>query len=145
MSLLNMVEKKIVSCTSQSSIKDVANLMEKENVGSILVVENEKPIGIITDRDIVVRCIVKGLDCAGTKVKEMMTGKVETVNVNSGIYDVVQVMKKNKVRWVPVVDDSGKVKGLLSFSEVYQLLAKELSDLSESVSPEEPKIAAQAA
>ncbi|MBI3336113.1 CBS domain-containing protein [Candidatus Peregrinibacteria bacterium] len=145
MSLHNILERKVISCTPETPIKEVAELMDKENVGAILVLQKGKPQGIITDRDIVIRCVVKGLDCTGTAVKEMMTENVETVNVDDGIYDVVQVMKKNKIRRVPVIDSSGKAVGLLSFSDVYQLLAKEIGDLSVPVAPEEPKIVEQAA
>ena len=108
MSLHNMLERKVISCAPQSTIKEVAELMDRENVGSILVLQKGMPLGIITDRDIVVRCVVKGLDCAETTVKEMMTDKVETVDVDGGIYDVIQAMKKHKIRRVPVVDSSGR-------------------------------------
>ena len=145
MSLHNILEKKVVSCTTDTSIKNVATLMENENVGAILVLEDGKPKGIITDRDIVVRCVVKGMDCLATSAKDMMTEKVACVDIDSGLYDVVQVMRRNKIRRVPVVDSSGKAVGLLSFSDIYQFLAKEMGDLSEPLAPEKPKIVQQAA
>jgi len=145
MSLRNILNRKVVSCRPDSSVREVAELMDEENIGSVLVVEGEKPVGIITDRDIVVRCIVKGLDCSGTQAKDLMSGKLETVSADCGLYDVLQTMRKREIRRVPVVESDGKAIGLLSFGDVYQLLAKEISDLSGPMAPEEPKIEEQAA
>src|SRR5687768_3342111 len=129
MSLQNVLQRSVISCTRQSTIEEVAGLMNKENVGSILVIDAGKPVGIITDRDIVLRCVVKGLDCATMRAEEVMTPSPETVTVDCGILDVVKVMKKNQVRRVPVVDENGKAVGLLAFSDMYHLLSKEIADV----------------
>lgn len=145
MSLRNLLKKRLVACTEDTSIEEVAEMMEEENVGSVLVVEDGRPTGIVTDRDIVLKCVGRGMECDKSPVKDIMTSAVETVDINEGIYDVLQVMKRAEVRRVPVVDENGIAVGLLSFGDLFQLLAQEISALAPLASPEEPKIVAEAA
>jgi signal-transduction protein with cAMP-binding, CBS, and nucleotidyltransferase domain len=145
MALDTLLKKKLISCQPDSSIKKVAEMMDEENVGAVLVVEDGEPRGIITDRDIVVRCVVNGMDCMKGTAKEIMTEPVECVGVRDGIFDVVETMKDKKVRRIPVVDDDGKAVGLISFGDVFQLLSKEIEDLAAPTVPEKTKIVEQAA
>jgi CBS domain-containing protein len=145
MSLRTLLKQKLIACTEDTSIQEVAEMMESDNIGAILVLDEGRPVGIVTDRDIVIKCVVRGIDCAKLPVKDIMTTGVETVDINEGIYDVLQIMKKAEVRRVPVVDENGFAVGLLSFGDVFQLLAEELSALAPTASPEDPKIVSQAA
>jgi CBS domain-containing protein len=145
MSLRTLLKRKLISCSEDTSIEEVAQMMDSENIGAVLVCEDGRPTGIVTDRDIVLKCVVRGLECAKTPVKDIMTGSVETVDINEGIYDVLQVMKKAEVRRVPVVDEGGQAVGLLSFGDLYQLLAEEISALAPLAAPEEPKLVEEAA
>lgn len=145
MSLKNLVERELISCQPDTTIRRVAQMMEKENVGAVLITENGKPRGIVTDRDLIIRCLSQAMNCENKPVREVMTTPVDTVNFNSGVYDVIQVMKKNEIRRVPIVDDQGNAVGLLSFGDLFQLLGKEINDLTVAAGPEKPKIVQQAA
>ena len=145
MSLRNLLNRKLVSCAPDTTVRRAAKLMEKEDVGAILVLFGGKPIGILTDRDIVVQCVSQGLDCEERPVSDIMSETVNTVNIDSGIYDVIRLMKKNKVRRTPVIDENGKAVGFLSFGDIFQLLSQEIADLSECAVPEDPKIIQRAA
>ncbi len=145
MSLRNLLEMDLISCSPKESIKHVAEIMKKNGIGAVVVTENQKPIGIVTDRDIALRCVAEGLSCENTTVGKIMTLGVETVSIDEGIFDVIQVMKENEIRRVPVVDEEGFAVGLLSFGDVYQLIGQELNDLLAPTAPEQPKIVDQAA
>lgn len=134
MSLRNLLERKLVTCGTMATIKQVAELMETENVGAVVVVKDGLPQGIITDRDIVTRCVAKGHDCVHTIVLGLMSDRLITVPLDSSIQDVIHVMRKNKIRRLPVVDEEGRAVGLLTFNDLYQLLARELGDISQSFS-----------
>lgn len=145
MSLTSLLERKLVCCSPETSIQQAAQSMQDKNVGAVLVVTDEKPLGIVTDRDIVLRCVVPGVNCATEPVSKIMTKKLSTATVNDGIYDIIRVMKQNEVRRVPIVDLAGKAVGLLSFGDILQLLGKEFNDLTSSSTSEEPKLVQRAA
>ena len=142
MPLRDIITNKLVSCSHDTTITDVADLMKSENVGAVLVLKDDKPFGIVTDRDIVMRCVCDqvGLD---KNVSEIMTKSVETAKDTDGIQDIITKMRETGVRRIPVVDESGVAVGLISFGDLIGLLGKELSELT-SVTPLEdaPKIAA---
>lgn len=145
MSLRALLKKRLVSCSEDTDVQEVAERMEAENVGAVLVVDEGRPTGIVTDRDIVLRCVVEGLDCSKVAVHDIMTPSVVAVEINEGIYDVLRIMRKAEVRRVPVLDESGQAVGLVSFGDLFQLLSEEMSALAPLVSPEEPKLVARAA
>lgn len=130
MPLSDLVKQKVISCRTSSSIRDVADIMKTHDVGAVLVCdEAEKPLGIITDRDIVLRCISEQLPVT-TSVDKVMSKSVHCAKLEDGIQDVIQLMRDNEIRRIPVVDHAGKAIGLISFGDVVGLLAKELSDIS---------------
>ena len=139
MALDNLIEKKLISCSPSTPVMEAAKLMESEDVGAVLITENDEPVGILTDRDIVIRCFVKG-KFEDVTVSEIMTANPETVKLSDGIFDVIQVMKRSEVRRVPVVDNKGKACGLVSFGDIFQLLGQEISMLCENLTPDKPKI-----
>ena len=146
MSLNKLLERELISCFQDDLVSDAARLMDERNVGAIVVVDaNRFPVGIVTDRDIVVRCIGKGSNCEQTKVGDIMTSDISCVKTTEGIFDVIRTMKEGAVRRLPVVDESGVVVGLVSFGDMFQLLGQELSDLAAIVEPETPKIVSKEA
>jgi len=144
MSLTNFLGKKLVSCAPNTSVKQVAKLMKDEDVGCVVVLQDGKLSGIVTDRDLAVRCLADSFD-GNSPVQKVMTKPVLTASVDDGIHDVVEKMKKNEIRRIPVVDKSGKTIGVLSFGDVFGLLSQEFSDLSQTASPSSPKLYKKAA
>jgi CBS domain-containing protein len=122
----------LVTVEPNVSVSEAAKLMDKENVGCVLVLENDMPRGIITDRDIVVRCIAQNIDVDDCTVENVMTEALQTVSQNEGIYDGIRKMREAGVRRLPIVDDNGKAVGILSFGDIAALLAKEAMELTET-------------
>lgn len=140
------IKRELVSVTPDQSIQDVADLMKEKDVGAVLVCDEDgRPEGIITDRDIVLRCVSEGAECEETTAEEVMTEAVDTVDAESGLMDIIRCMKENEVRRVPIVDEEGKAVGLVSFGDVLELLVMELKDLAVPASPDDPKIDKEAA
>jgi CBS domain-containing protein len=144
MSLREILRRDLIHCGPSQPIENVAQLMRDNDVGAVVVVKDGKPVGIVTDRDITLRCVADKVERV-SPVEAIMTKQVETVSIDEGIFEVIRVMKRNEVRRVPVVDDTGKAVGLVSFGDVYQLVGQELSDLLAPVSPKQPKIDKHAA
>lgn len=145
MSLKNMLKKSLTYCEFGTSVSEVAQILREDDVGSVLVVEAGRPEGIITDRDIVLRCVAEGLEPQDVTAEDIMSRGVETVSWEAGIYEVAQKMRDAQVRRVAVVDESGNAVGLLSFDDIFDLLTDELDNLRAAVQPRVAKLVDQSA
>lgn len=107
-----------------------AQRMREHNVGTLLVLDEEhKPVGILTDRDLVLRVMAVGLAPDRTRVVDVMTAHPRTVSESTPIEDVVAAMRGLGVRRVPVVAADGRLAGVVSLDDVLALLAEELGSL----------------
>ena len=107
------------ACVSEKdSIREVARIMAREDTGIVPVVEGKKVIGMITDRDIVVRLVAEGKDPANARVNEAMTKNVRAVKEDSTVSEVLYVMSRAQVRRVPVVNDRDEIVGIVSMGDV---------------------------
>lgn len=111
-------------------LSEAARLMSDRHVGCLVVVEEADPgrvvVGIITDRDIVVSVVARDLDARQISVGEAMTAKVVTAREGDSILDVLQVMRREGVRRIPVTGPQGVLAGLLALDDLLQLLAQEM-------------------
>lgn len=108
-------------CTPQSTLEEVARLMLEDDCGAIPVLENRetfKPIGIITDRDIVVRVVAKGQNPVNVKVADCMTHEVYTIDLNEPSEMAYDLMIEHQVRRLVVVDEDGRCRGMLSQADI---------------------------
>jgi len=99
----------------------VAELMKRENVGSVPVVENEntqKLIGILTDRDLAMKVVAEGLEAKSTKVEAVMTRKVVTCRSDDELQVALDAMSDNQLRRIVIVDNVNKVLGIISQADV---------------------------
>lgn len=129
----DIVTRNLVTVGPNAKCREIAALMDDKNVGALLVVENGLPKGIITDRDIVIRCLSDPkLDIDQCRAVDFMTTALETVKETDGIYDCIQRMRIAHVRRIPVVDLQGKVIGILSFGDLLGILSKELYELTQA-------------
>ena len=145
MPLRNILAKNLITCKPETGVRDVARLMKEKEVGAILVIEQKKPIAIVTDRDLALRCLTDLKDISLMTAEDVMSGGVETVSDDEGIYDVIEKMRRSRVRWVPVVNAVGEAVGILSFDDIFELIAEEVGAMKEVVRPREPKLVDQAA
>jgi len=108
-------------CLSTDSVSNVAQLMKKENVGSIPVIESEqtkKLLGIVTDRDLALQVVAKALDAKLTKVADVMTHKIITCRTDDDIQKAVDAMAEHQLRRILVVDNDHKIVGIISQADV---------------------------
>lgn len=107
------------SCNVNASLKDVAVLMQQNDCGQIPVVdEQNKPVGVITDRDITVRAVSQGVDVSNATVKDFMSAPVNSICFNMPLKDAVCQMEAESVRRIPVVCEQGTLKGMLSLADL---------------------------
>jgi CBS domain-containing protein len=105
----------------ETTLAEVAQKMRDLDVGIIPVVENDQSRrlrGVVTDRDITIRATAEGKDARSTRVSEVMTSDVETVNKNDRVRDVLEVMRRERVKRVPVTDREGRLVGIIAEADL---------------------------
>lgn len=102
----DIMTKSVAYINPEASVTEAAQLMQKHNVGSIPVCDKNGVIGLVTDRDIVVRNVAHGTDPHSTPVKNVMTSQVTTVSPEMDAEQVSGIMSKNQIRRIPVVDNN---------------------------------------
>lgn len=110
-----------VYCLPNDAVARAAQLMKKENVGPIPVIENErtkKLVGIVTDRDLALKVVADGRDPKATKVEEVMTREVVTCRPEDDLQRALDAMSEHQLRRIPVVDDGNKLVGIIAQADV---------------------------
>lgn len=107
------------SCGPEASLREVARMMLDNDCGEIPVVdESKRPLGVVTDRDIVVRVVAEGRDTNDVKAREVMSTPPTTVSTDAKLSDVIDVMESRQIRRVPVVDLDGKLCGIVAQADI---------------------------
>jgi CBS domain-containing protein len=112
-----IMAKNVKTATSDTSLGEVAAMMRDGDMGSVPVVEDGRLIGIVTDRDMVVRCIADGRG-SGTPVSEAMTTEIFSVRPDEFVFEAVRLMGDKQVRRIPVVAEDGKLAGIIAMADV---------------------------
>lgn len=131
-------------CVSpETPVSEAAELMEREDVGALPVLEGEQLTGMVTDRDIVVRAIAKGKDPRGMPVREISTRDVVTVRPDEDLSEALKLMASHQVRRLPVVDDENRLVGVVAQADVaMQAKEKAVGEMVEEISqpPAGPRV-----
>src|SRR5690242_11162446 len=132
--------REVVTATPDTTIEDAAQIMRANHVGDLLVVEGSNgarvPVGIITDRDIVVAVVAPKLDPAVITVGDVMPAELESIEENQGILETIRKMRAAGVRRIPVVTRQKALVGIVSIDDLFALLAEEMSALSKVIARE---------
>ena len=141
MTVLDVMAKSPAVCMPESPISEVAQMMKSHDCGAIPVVEsmdNPKPVGIITDRDIVIRLLAEGKEVSSATAKDAMSEGLATASSDMSLEAVGELMERNQVRRIPVVDEDGKVIGVVSQADfVLNASDAQTAELLEAVSDDE--------
>jgi len=123
-----------IYCKRDESVQGAALLMRKHHVGDVVVIDERDgertPVGIITDRDIVVSVIALGLDPSSLQVGDIMSDDLLTTSENDDVYETIERMRFREIRRVPVVNSGGGLTGIVSVDDLLEFLAEEMGELS---------------
>jgi CBS domain-containing protein len=127
----------VVCCEADATVPAVAALMRKHHVGDVLVVEgaaeNRMPLGIITDRDIVIEAVALDIDTGVLTAGDLMSAPLVTIAENAGLVETLRVMRNHKIRRMPVVTPSGSLYGIVTADDIMNLLAMEMSLMTAAI------------
>lgn len=137
MSVIDIARTNVVTVGPDASVAEVARTMHEEAVGSVVVLEDERPLGLVTDRDLAMAVLDAEFDAEETPVSEFVGDEAVTIEGDSGIYDLVELLSEHGSRRVPVVED-GKLSGIISLSDVVVLLGMELQHVATAIRSASP-------
>lgn len=124
MSLSKLMTKPVVKIDELSTVQDAVTVMSRENIGSIIVTREGKDFGIITEKDIIAKVIAKRASVKKTRVKDVMSSPIITVEKDTSGEDALRMMAKHRVRRLLITDD-GTIVGIFSTADVTKLAETE--------------------
>ena len=140
MSVGQYCNRNVITTERTTEIREIARLMRHHHVGTVVVVERrgdqEIPVGIITDRDLVVEVLAQNLSPETVTVSDVMSSNLVTAREDDNFWRVLDRMSAKGVRRLPVVDDAGALAGILTVDDVLTALAVGLSDVTRLVQRE---------
>ena len=132
--------REVVFATTKTSLTEAAQLMRQYHVGDLVVMDliddKRVPVGIVTDRDIVIEVIAKSLPVKDFMVGDIMSPQLISVQEKDGVVETIRLMRANGIRRIPVLNEEGGLAGIISVDDLLDLLAEELTELAK-VAPRE--------
>ena len=143
MLLKSICTPEVACCGSQTTVLEAARLMRRRHTGDLVVVDGDEegaaPLGVITDRDIVVEVLGQGLDPATTTVGSIMRTPVVIANEGEEAAQALERMRQHGVRRIPVVGDRGKLVGVVTVDDLLRCLAAYAGSLADVVAREQTR------
>ncbi|HEU4430030.1 MAG TPA: CBS domain-containing protein [Myxococcota bacterium] len=118
--------------------RSAAQRMKLSGVGSLVVVRDGRPVGIVTDRDLALETICNRLDAGAVRVGELASRSLVTVHADAPVREAVRLMGRRGVRRLPVVDDKGEIVGIVAADDLATLAIAELSGLAVAIGAQAP-------
>jgi CBS domain-containing protein len=126
--------KPVVTASTQMTVEQAARVMRARNVGALVVVNAGRPVGMLTDRDVAVEVVAKGLDPDTVRVGDVMHKKPVTILEDLGVFDAAKAFARTGVRRLPVVTKSGALVGVIAVDDLIMLLGNEMGHLAAALS-----------
>ena len=143
MLLKDLCTPDVVSCTADNTVLHAARLMRQYHVGDVVVVEggdaDPSPVGVVTDRDIVVEVLGRELDPSRVTLRQLMRAPAVIASTSEDVAQAVDRMKTHGVRRIPVVDEHSKLAGILSLDDLLKRLAADAANLTDIVAREQDR------
>ncbi len=143
MSIGDICNREVVLVNKDSSVQDAARLMRVHHVGDLVVAEERDgrriPIGILTDRDIVIEVIAEDVDVGSVAIGDVMSFKLLTASEQDDTFDTIKLMQTKGVRRLPVVDKQGQLVGIVTIDDLIDLLAETLMDVAGLIAYEQKR------
>lgn len=133
--------REVVCASSETTISAAAKLMRQYHIGDVIVTRElggrRIPLGIVTDRDIVLGVVAPELSATTLTVGDIMGPELITATVSDDVFDAMQRMRNKGVRRIPIVQEDGDLAGILSIDDIIEILAEEMNQLARLISREQ--------
>ncbi len=134
MKVESICNRNVITAERDNNVLKAAEIMRQNHVGSIVIVDvtsyGEKPIGIVSDRDIVIKVVAKNVSLEEISLNDIMARDLVCVRGNDDLMETLRIMCMEGVRRVPVINNEGALMGLLSMDDLFEIFANELSNIA---------------
>ena len=141
MPIAEICSRGVVIANPEDSLRTVAELMRVHHVGSVVVTRDDaglcRPLGIITDRDIVLALVAKDVSPDAVRAGDVMSEPLETINESDEVWQVLERMRSRGVRRLPVLGAHGELVGIVSADDLLELVAEEIASLARIIGREQ--------
>ena len=136
--LEDVVVRKVVTISPETCMKDAVDLMDEKSTSCLVVMVDDRIEGIVTSRDVIQRVVARGLDPSGVTVGEIATHPIIVLKPETFLSEAIKVMLQRKIKKIPLVDDGGRLVGLVSLSDIIEFHSELFSALWERIIMMEP-------
>lgn len=144
MPISEVCNREVIIARRDETALEAAKLMRERNVGTLVVVDEcdgiRVPVGIVTDRDLVVEILAPEVDPTFIRIGDIMRPDLAKVIGSCGVFEAIQYMRGKGVRRLPVVDDDGGLQGIVTLDDLLSLLAEEFGALARLVEHERKNV-----
>lgn len=136
MSIERLIRRPVVTLPPEATCQEAAKVMRDEGIGAVVVADAGKPLGIVTDRDLVVRVLAAAEEADKLLLREVMSGEPIFLGSDRNLDQLISTMRDLGVRRIPVVDAEGQLEGLVALDDLLILLSDQLAGLGQAVRSE---------
>lgn len=141
MTLKTLCNREVLIAGKEDGILEAAKLMRDYHAGNVVIVEDKNgarhPVGIVTDRDIVIELIAKNIDTDSVKLGDLMCRDIVIAQEDDDVFDAMKMMRQKGIRRLPVVDKAGALVGIITVDDLIDLVAEQVSDLAGIIGKEQ--------
>jgi signal-transduction protein with cAMP-binding, CBS, and nucleotidyltransferase domain len=134
MRISEICRREVVTCARKTSASDLSRIMRDSHVGDVIVVDTYQgkpvPIGLVTDRDLVVHVLAAGVPADSVTASDLMAEELVTAFESEYVYDAIWHMRSKGIRRLPVVDDGKFLVGVVTMDDITRYLAEEMSEVA---------------
>lgn len=134
----DLARSDVVTARPETPVADLASTMATESVGSIVITDDESPVGIVTDRDLAVRVLAEDHDPSDQVARNVMTEDVRTIDRDAGFYEATELMSERGIRRLPVCDGD-RLEGIVTADDLTELLADEQGQFADVIRAQRPE------
>lgn len=137
----SIASRVVVVAEPRTPVVRVAQLMRENHIGAVIVIEDaaprNRPVGLITDRDLVIEVLAMDVNPQTLTAGDVMTADPQTIRESDAVSDAVETMRRVGVRRLPVVDAENRLVGIVTFDDLVEVLAQELTGLAGTIRREQ--------
>lgn len=137
MTVKSICNREVLIAQKSDAVVTAAKLMREYHAGNVIVIEERNglryPVGIVTDRDIVIELVANEVDINSVTLGDVMYREITLAKENDEIDETIKIMRQKGIRRMPVVDNSGVLVGIVTLDDLIDLIAEQLQDLAELV------------
>ena len=136
--MTDLARHEVVTANRDTSVSELSSIMKKEQVGSVVITNDQEPVGIVTDRDIATRAFEGDSNPREMTAQDVMSERVCAAEEQTGLNEALEIMEEEGVRRLPICGSDGKLSGIVTFDDLTELISNEEESMANIVSSQRP-------